>query len=162
MFSRKGSSALPVAGLELMAPRSVAKGLTLSRHRSRHTSCVLNCINRTDNYLRPTFFVFSTSVLFIYLCITFMKRFIHNLICSKMLHKSYYARCTFHKFAFADVCVSLKLHATVELNFDMYTECQLKTNDNYHSIHSHSMHSYSGCILTWVRICRTFVLSFVI
>ena len=26
-------------------------------------------------------------------------------------------------------------------------------NENYHSIHSHSIHSFFGWILTWVRIC---------
>ena len=31
--------------------------------------------------------------------------------------------------------------------------CQLKINENYHSIHSHSIHSFSRWILTWVWIC---------
>ena len=43
--------------------------------------------------------------------------------------------------------------ANVDSNFTTYTECQLKTNKNYHSIVSHSIHSFSRWILTWVWIC---------
>ena len=45
------------------------------------------------------------------------------------------------------ICV-VPFFATVELNFTTYTGCQLKTNENYHSIHS-----FSRWILTWVWIC---------
>ena len=46
----------------------------------------------------------------------------------------------------------VKLVATVEPNFNTYTGYRLKIIDNYHSIHSHSIHLFSGCILTWTQI----------
>ena len=43
-----------------------------------------------------TFIVFSTSMLFIYLCTTFLKRIIYNLICSDALCMRNNVQCTLY------------------------------------------------------------------
>ena len=49
-----------------------------------------------SNRYFTTFIVFSTSMLFIYLCATFIKRIIHNLICSDALCMRNNVQCTFY------------------------------------------------------------------
>ena len=52
-------------------------------------------IHFQSNRYFTTFIVFSTSMLFIYLCTTFIKRIIHNLICSDALCMRNNVQCTF-------------------------------------------------------------------
>ena len=85
-------------------------------------------------------------MLHIYLCTTFTKRSIYNLVCSgEHMHEQ---QCAIHTLydCFANVCRPLRLYticvvtvlATVESNFNTYTGFQLKTSENYHSTHSYS------------------------
>ena len=53
-------------------------------------------IHFQSNRYFTTFIVLSTSMLFIYLCTTFIKRIIHNLICSDALCMRNNVQCTFH------------------------------------------------------------------
>ena len=53
-------------------------------------------IHFQSNRYFTTFIVFSTSMLFIYLCTTFIKRIIHNLICSDALCLRNNVQCTFY------------------------------------------------------------------
>ena len=53
-------------------------------------------IHFQSNRYFTTFIVFSTSMLFIYLCTTFIKRIIHNLICSDALCMRNNVHCTFY------------------------------------------------------------------
>ena len=53
-------------------------------------------IHFQSNRYFTTFIVFSTSMLFIYLCTTFIKRIIHNLICSDALCMRNNVQCTFY------------------------------------------------------------------
>ena len=53
-------------------------------------------IHFQSNRYFTTFIVFSTSMLFIYLCTTFIKRIIHNLICSDVLCMRNNVQCTFY------------------------------------------------------------------
>ena len=53
-------------------------------------------IHFQSNRYFTTFIVFSTSMLFVYLCTTFIKRIIHNLICSDALCMRNNVQCTFY------------------------------------------------------------------
>ena len=53
-------------------------------------------IHFQSNRYFTTFIVFSTSMLFIYLCTTLIKRIIHNLICSDALCMRNNVQCTFY------------------------------------------------------------------
>ena len=90
-------------------------------------------------------------MLFIYLCTTFIKRIIHKLICSERLYMKVNVQCTLYKIVLQMYVLFVKLLVTVESKFNTNTGCRLNTIDNYHSRHSHSIHSFSGCILTWAR-----------
>ena len=66
------------------------------KFRCRQTFCTSLSsveIHFQSNRYFTTFIVFSTSMLFIYLCATFIKRIIHNLICSDALCSMYEKQC---------------------------------------------------------------------
>ena len=69
------------------------------KFRFRQTFCTSLSsveIHFQSNRYVTTLVVFSTSMLFIYLCATFIKRIIHNLICSDALCMRNNVQCTFY------------------------------------------------------------------
>ena len=73
-------------------------------------------IHFQSNRYFTTFIVFSTSMLFIYLCTTFIKRIIHNLICSDALCMRNNVECTFYIM----FCKFMQFNTIFKTIFDIF------------------------------------------
>ena len=66
----------------------------------------------------------------------------HHSLFNKVLYMSQNVQWTLSKIVLQMYVLFVKVLATVETNFNTYTGCRLKTNNNYYSIHPHSIHYF--------------------
>ena len=128
-----------------MVERKFRLQITSYKFKFRQTFCTSLSsveIHFQSNRYFTTFIVFSTSMLFIYLCATFIKRIIHNLICFDALCMRNNVQCTLYmNVLYMNVTPAYYLCSTGFRNcrvkfYNVYGVPALDKR-NYHSIHSH-------------------------